>query len=79
MEAWWPWTLKMEAWMEAQWSPRGSLNWWSQISITLKRSCIRIRIKMRSWIRIRIKVKSWIRIRIKMMRIRNPDGDPDPG
>jgi hypothetical protein len=40
----------------------------SQIPVTLKRSWIRIRIriKVESWIRIRIKVESWIRIRIKV-------------
>jgi hypothetical protein len=40
----------------------------SQISVSLKRSWIRIRIriKVESWIRIRIKVESWIRIRIKV-------------
>jgi hypothetical protein len=65
--------------LEAQkWSPGGSIDQSSQIPITLKRSRIRIRIKVESWIRIkiliRIKRKSWIRIRIciKVMRIRNP-------
>jgi hypothetical protein len=46
------WRLKME-----------SIDQWSQIPITLMRSTI--------WVR--IKVKSWIRIRIKVMRIRKPE------
>jgi hypothetical protein len=37
---------------------------WSQIPISLKRSGIRICVKVISCIRIRIKVKIWIRIRI---------------
>jgi hypothetical protein len=36
---------------------------WSKVPITLMKSCIRIRSK----------VKSWIQIRIKVIRIRNPD------
>jgi hypothetical protein len=40
---------------------------WSQIPITLLKSWIRIRIKVKSWIEIRNEVwKSWIRIRIKV-------------
>ncbi len=45
---------KMESW-------RVYIDKWSQIPITLMRSRIRIRIKVKSWIRIRIKVKIWIR------------------
>jgi hypothetical protein len=36
---------------------------WSKVTITL----------MKSWIRIRSKVKSWTRISIKVIRIRNLD------
>jgi hypothetical protein len=66
--------LKMEAWrlkMEAggsKWSPGGSEDQWSQISITLRRSRIRIRMKVKNWIRILIKVKNWIRILIKVKK-----------
>ncbi len=67
-----------------KWSPGRSVDQWSQILITLIRSRIlfRIRIKVKGWIwisikvtvwiRIRIEVRSWIRTRISEMRIRNP-------
>jgi hypothetical protein len=56
-------TLTMEAW-GFKMEPWVSIDMWSQITITLKRSWLRIRI--------RIKVESWIRICIKGMRIHNP-------
>ncbi len=62
----------------SEWSPGGCTDPWSQVPVTLKRSFIwiriRIRIQVKSWIwnLIRIEVISWIRIRIKVMRIRNP-------
>ncbi len=53
----------------SQWSPGGSIDQRSLISITLMRSRIRIRIRIevKSWIRIRIKIISWIRFSIKVM------------
>ncbi len=55
--------------------PRGYIDQWSQICITLMKSWNRIRIEMKSRFRIHITVKRWIRtrIRIEVMRIRNPD------
>ncbi len=50
----------------SKWSPGGSIDRWSKVPITLKRSWIRIRIEVKNWIRIRF------RIRIEAMRIRNP-------
>jgi hypothetical protein len=41
----------------SKWSPGVSIDQWSQISITLKRSWIRIRIKVENSIRIRVKVE----------------------
>ncbi len=54
--------------------PRGSIDQWSQICITLMKSWIQIRIEMKSGIRILIEVRRWIRtrIRIEVMWIRNP-------
>jgi hypothetical protein len=61
MEAW---RLKMESWRNCR--PEVADR------ITLMRSRIRIRIKVKSRIRIRIKIKSWIRIYIKSLKL-----DPD--
>jgi hypothetical protein len=55
---------------DLKWSPRGSVDQWLHIRITLTRS--RIRNEVKCWIRIRTEVKSWIRICIKMMKIPNP-------
>jgi hypothetical protein len=53
--------------VEAQFgASEGLFDQWSQVHITLLRSRIRIRIKVKSRIRICIKVKSWIRIRVKV-------------
>jgi hypothetical protein len=51
----------MEGRGRSKWSPGESINQWSQIPITFKKS----------WIQVRIEVKSWIRIRTEV-RIRNP-------
>ncbi len=40
----------------SKWSPEGSVDQWSQIPFTLKKSRIRIRINVKSFFRIRIKV-----------------------
>jgi hypothetical protein len=53
-----PRTLPMEAW-NFKMEPRGFVDQWSQIRLTLTWSRIQIgiRIKVKSWIRVRIKVK----------------------
>ncbi len=68
----WIYWFKLEPWMAlgapngglegSEWSPRGSVDQWSKIRITLMRNSIRIGTKM----------ENWIRIRMKVMRIRNP-------
>ncbi len=40
----------------SKWSPGGPIDQWSQIPVTLIRSKIRIRIKVKSWIKIRIHI-----------------------
>ncbi len=44
--------------VEAQWSPGGSVDQWSQVHITLMMSRIRIRIKVKRQVPARIRIKS---------------------